>query len=398
MRFSPLVDRVAGKGASAWAIHMDALRQRESGRDVILLTVGDPDQAPPEPVIAATVDALRRRRTGYAPIVGYPEVRRAIAARVERRTGRPCSAENVIVVPGAQAGLFCALQCLAGSGDEVIVPEPMYATYEAVTRASGASLVNVALRPERGFHPSLAALARAITPRTRVVWINSPHNPTGAVLDRAEVEAIAQLCRRHDLWLVSDEVYEDLAFARPHVSPRSLPDMADCTVVVSSLSKSHAIPGFRLGWIVAPEALARHLFNLLLCMLYGGPPFIQDGALAALTRELPEAAALREDYRRRAALLAGILAEAPNCHATLPEGGMFVLLDVRATGLGSEAFARTLLEREGVAVLPCDGFGPSAVGHLRIALSAADATLEEAGRRIARLARALAPAEAGAPA
>lgn len=398
MRFSPLVDRVAGKGASAWAIHMDALRQRESGRDVILLTVGDPDQAPPEPVISAAVDALRRRRTGYAPIVGYPEVRRAIAARVERRTGRPCSAENVIVVPGAQAGLFCALQCLAGSGDEVIVPEPMYATYEAVTRASGASLVNVALRPERGFHPSLAALARAITPRTRVIWINSPHNPTGAVLDRAEVEAIAQLCRRHDLWLVSDEVYEDLAFARPHVSPRSLPDMADCTVVVSSLSKSHAIPGFRLGWIVAPEALARHLFNLLLCMLYGGPPFIQDGALAALTRELPEAAALREDYRRRAALLAGILAEAPNCHATLPEGGMFVLLDVRATGLGSEAFARTLLEREGVAVLPCDGFGPSAVGHLRIALSAADATLEEAGRRIARLARALAPAEAGAPA
>ena len=398
MRFSPLVDRVAGKGAGAWGIHFEAMRQRDAGRDIILLTVGDPDQPPPEPVIEATIDALRRHRTGYAPIVGFPEVRRAIAARVERRTGHPCAADNVVVVPGAQAGLFCALQCLAGPGDEVILPEPMYATYEAVAGACGTSLVNVPLRPEAGFHPDLDALARAVTPRTRVVWINSPHNPTGAVLARAEIEAIAGLCRRHDLWLLSDEVYEDLAFARPHVSPRSLPDMAERTVVVSSLSKSHAIPGFRLGWIIGPEALARHLFNLLLSMLYGGPPFIQDGALAALTRELPEAAAMREEYRRRAALLSGILADAPNCRVTPPEGGMFVLLDVRATGLGSEAFARTLLEREGVAVLPCDGFGPSAVGHLRISLTVADARLAEAGRRIVRLARLLAPAEAGAPA
>ena len=389
MRFSPLVDRVAGQGAGAWGIHFEAMRQRDAGRDVIFLTVGDPDQPPPEPVIEATVGALRRHRTGYAPIIGYPEVRRAIAARCERRTARPCAAENVVVVPGAQAGLFCALQCLAGPGDEVIVPEPMYATYEAVAGASGASLVNVPLRPEAGFHPDLAALALAVTPRTRVIWINSPQNPTGAVMSRAEIEAIAELCCRHDLWLLSDEVYEDLAFARPHVSPRSLPDMAERTVVVSSLSKSHAIPGFRLGWIIGPEALCRHLFNLLLCMLYGGPPFIQDGALAALARELPEVAAMREEYRSRAVLLSGILGDAPNCRVTSPEGGMFVLLDIRATGLGSEAFARTLLEKEGVAVLPCDGFGPSAVGHLRISLTVADARLAEAGRRIVRLARQL---------
>jgi len=218
LRFAPLVERVAGKGAGAWQIHFAAEQLRKAGRDIIFLTVGDPDQAPPEAVIEATVDSLRRHRTGYAPILGYPEVRAAIAERFAKRTGTPCTADNVVVVPGTPAGLYCALQCLAGPGDEVIVPEPMYATYEAVGGASGARLVNIPLRPERGFHPDLDALAKAITPRTRMIWINSPHNPTGAVFTRTEIERIAALCREHDLWLLSDEVYEDLAFARKHVS------------------------------------------------------------------------------------------------------------------------------------------------------------------------------------
>jgi len=390
MRYAPLVERIAGRGAGAWSVHFDAVRRREAGDDVILLTVGDPDQDPPQAVIEATVAALRRHRTGYAPIIGYPAVREAIAARVARRTGRACGAENVAVVPGTQGGLYCAVQCLAGPGDEVIVPEPIYATYAGVVGASGARLVTVPLRPETGFHPDLDALAAAVTPQTRVIWINSPHNPTGAVFTPAEIEAIAALCRRHDLWLLSDEVYEDLAFARPHVSAWSLPDTAERTVVVSSLSKSHALPGFRLGWVVGPPALARHLFNLLLSMTYGAPAFIQDGALLALSRDLPEVAALREAYRARAGMMSDLLREAPGCRVVPPEGGMFVLLDVRGTGLESAAFAARLLEREGVAVLPCDGFGPSAAGHLRIALSAPEKRLREAGERIVRFARGLA--------
>ena len=389
MRFSPLVDRVSGKGAGAWRIHMEAARRRDLGEDVIFLTVGDPDQAPPEPVIDATIEALRRHRTGYSSMIGFPRVREAIAARFQRRTGRQCTAENVVVTPGAQGGVFCALQCLAGPGDEVVVPEPIYSTYEAVVGASGTRLVTVPLRADRGFHPDLDAIAHAITPRTRVIWINSPHNPTGAVFTAEEIAGIAELCRRHDLWLLSDEVYEDLAFVRPHVSPWSLPDMAERTVVVSSLSKSHAMPGFRFGWIIGPPALSQHLFNLLLCMTYGSPAFIQDGVLPALEQELPEVAALREAYQARAGLLSGILAEASDCCAVPPEGGMFVLLDVRGTGLGSENFALALLEQQNVAVLPCDGFGPSAVGHLRISLTAPDPRLAEAGRRIVRFARGI---------
>ena len=387
MQFSPLVDRISGRGAGAWRIHAEAVRRRDTGADVIFLTVGDPDQAPPEPVISATIEALRRHRTGYSATVGYPRVREAIAARFQRRTGRPCAAENVVVTPGAQGGLFCALQCLAAPGDEVIVPEPIYATYAGVVGASGARLVTVPLCAGRGFHPDVDAIEHAITPRTRVIWINSPHNPTGVVFTAEEIAGIAEICQRHDLWLLSDEVYENLAYARPHISPWSLPGMTARTVVVSSLSKSHAMPGFRFGWIIGPAALSGHLFNLLLSLTYGSPMFIQDGVLPALETELPEVAAVCQAYQTRAAMLSGILAAAPNCRVAPPEGGMFALLDVRGTGLGSEDFAQGLLEQENVAVLPCDGFGASAAGYLRISLTAPDPRLEEAGRRIVRFAR-----------
>ena len=390
MRFSPLVDRIAGEETGAWRVHAEGVRSREAGHEVIFLTVGDPDQAAPAPVLDATIEALRRNRTGYSPIIGYPQVRTSVAERMHRRTGQPCSADNVVLTPGTQGGLFCAVNCLAGPGDEVILPEPIYGPYAGVIGASGARMVSVPLRAEKGFHPDLDSLACAVTPRTRVIWINSPHNPTGAVFTADEVAGVAALCREHDLWLLSDEVYEDLAFARPHTSPWSLPGMAERTIVASSLSKSHAMAGFRFGWVIGPPALSRHLFDFLLCMYFGGPAFIQDGAMAALGSELPEVTALRKTYRYRALLLSGILADAPNCRAIPPEGGMFVLFDVRGTGLGAQDFARQLLLGEDVALLPCDGFGPSAVGYLRIALTAPEPRLEEAGRRIVRFAQGLA--------
>ena len=390
MKFSPLADRLSVSGADAWIIHNEAVRLQVSGREVTFLTIGDPDQAAPEVVVEGAVASLRRGRKGYSPYAGLPSVRAAIAARIERRTGTSCAARNVIVMPGAQAGVYAALQCVAGPGDEVILPEPVYATYPAVIAATGATMVNVPLDPGRGFRPDLGAIERAVTPRTRAIWINTPHNPTGVVFDEAEMGAIAALCRGRDLWLISDEVYEDMAYARPHVGAWSLPGMTDRAIVVSSLSKSHAIPGFRFGWIAGPAPLVERVTNLVLCMLFGGPPFLQDGVLPALERDLPEVAALRETYRRRAADFSALLAEAAACRLTPPEGGMFALLDVRSTGLESLAFARRLLEEEGVAVLPCDAFGPSAAGHVRISLTLPEAELMAAGRKIVAFAARLA--------
>lgn len=184
MRFASLVERIAGPGAGAWRVHTRARELAAEGRAIVFLTVGDPDSPPPASVLAATIGALQAGRTHYSPIVGYPAVRAAVAARHAKQTGVATDADQVVLVPGAQAGLFAALACIAGPGDEVIVPEPIYATYAAVAGVSGATLVTVPLRSERGFHLDPDDLARRVTPETRVVWINSPHNPTGAVMTR----------------------------------------------------------------------------------------------------------------------------------------------------------------------------------------------------------------------
>ncbi|MGB8365143.1 MAG: pyridoxal phosphate-dependent aminotransferase [Rhizomicrobium sp.] len=386
---------VAGKGAGAWAVHNEALEARAAGRDITFLTVGDPDQPPARRVIDATIRALRDGHTGYPPTLGYPEVRAAVAQRVERRTGQKCSAANVAIVPGTQAALFSTVRCIIGEGDEVILPEPMYATYEAVGRSTGAHIVNVPLTSENRFHVDPETVAQAITPRTRAIWINSPHNPTGAVMTGAEIAAIAELCVRNDLWLLSDEVYEDIAFARAHVSPWSLPGMAQRTIVVASLSKSHALPGFRMGWVVGPTCLMEHLSNVIVAMFYATSGFIQLGALEALKSDLPEVDALRRDYQRRAELVGRILGDAPNCKFVPPEGGMFLLLDIRGLGLGSDEFARGLLHEKDVAVLPCDGLGPSVAGHLRIALTTNDDRLAKAAKQIVDYARELSSARPG---
>lgn len=389
MRYSSRTEGIAGRGSEAWMLHVLGAERKRAGHEVIFLTVGDPDFASPVAAVEAAVAGLRGGNTHYTDIVGFPELRAAIADWHYRTTGQRVTADEVVVAAGAQNALYSALQVIAGPGDEVIVPDPRYSTYEAVVGAAGATPVGVPLLPERGFHIDLEALAAAVTPRTRAILINSPHNPTGAVMTREEVEAVAEIARRHDLWLVSDEVYAALSFDSPHVSPGSLPGMAERTVVVSSLSKSHAMAGFRVGWAIGPRAFARHLFNLYLCMLYGSPGFIQDAGIAAIREAEGEVEQMREAYARRRDLVAPWLDRLPGLACRKPEGGMFAMADCRATGLGAFDFAKGLLEAQDVAILPGDGFGQQAEGFLRISLGLPDAALAEACRRIEAYCRSL---------
>lgn len=383
MRYSQLTQRIGGDGAAAWSIHYRALDRQTRGEDILLLSVGDPDFDTPPPIVQAAIDSLLNGHTHYTEVRGKRALRERIAARHRQRSGQPVDADQVVVLPGAQCGLFSVAQCLLDPGDEVIVPEPMYVTYEALFGACGARVVPVPLRAEFGFRLQAADVAAAITPRTRALAINSPHNPSGASLPRATWEAIAALCLDHDLWLMSDEVYSELLFEGEHVSPASLPGMAERTVTLNSLSKSHAMTGWRLGWAVAPRELAAHLENLALCMLYGLPEFIQDAACVALDSELPELAAMREAYRQRRDLVCRSLEGCPGLHVLKPDGGMFVMVDIRATGLSAQAFAECLLDRQGVSVLAGEAFGPSAAGHIRVGLVLGSAPLTEACRRIA---------------
>ncbi len=380
---SPLVERIAGRGAGAWALHVEAMAAKRRGEDVIVLSVGDPDFATPTGIVDAAVDALRAGDTHYTPIVGRPSLRAAVAERHTARTGLKVDPDQVVILAGAQNGLFACALCLTAPGDEVIVPVPMYVTYEATIGAAGARLVPVPCDPAGGFRPDPERLESAVSPRTSALFLANPNNPTGVVMRRDELEAIADIAIRHDLWVVSDEVYADLVFDGEHRSIAALPGMAERTVTVSSLSKSHAMPGWRTGWAIAPPELVPHLANLALCMLYGLPGFAQAAATKALTELDGEASRMRAHYRRRRNAVLEALAGISVIRCLKPEAGMFLLIDVRSTGLSSKEFARNLYRSTGVSVLDAAPFG-GADGFVRVSFSNDDGLLEEGCQRIAR--------------
>lgn len=384
MRYSALTQRIVGEGSAAWNIHYRALALREQGRDVLLLTIGDPDFDTPKPVVQAAIDSLLAGDTHYSDVRGNLALRSCIARRHHQRCGQIVDAEHVVVLPGAQCAVFSVAQCLLNPGDEVLVAEPMYVTYEGVFGACGARIVPVPVRAEQGFRVDPRDMAARITPRTRAMLLNSPNNPSGASLSLDDWQALARLCFAHDLWLISDEVYCDLLYEGQHFSPGSLPRMGERTATINSLSKSHAMSGWRVGWVIAPPTLAGHLSNLALCMLYGLPDFVQNAAVVALDSELPELAQMRDEYRRRRDLVCALLGQCPGLTPICPDGGMFVMVDVRRTGLDAQGFADRLLDDHGVSVLAGEAFGPSAAGHIRIGLVLDCERLAEACRRIAR--------------
>jgi arginine:pyruvate transaminase len=383
MKLSSLVTRIGGGGVDAWKIHSEAVAAVARGEDVIVLSVGDPEFAAPQAITEAAVTALRDGDTHYTTIAGRSTLRQRIAQHHSRLSGQPVGIENVIVVAGAQNGLFCASLCLCSAGDEVLVPEPLYLTYEATIRASGATLVPVPVHPDGGFRIDLDALQDAITPRTRAIFFATPCNPTGVVMHRDELQRIAALACEHDLWVVADEVYGALTFDTEHISIASLDGMAARTVTVSSLSKSHAMAGLRIGWVIAPAELIRHIGNLLLCMLYGGPGANQEAACLALDQYDTITRDIRATYLRRRDLVHGLLAAVPGLSCPSPQAGMFMMVDVRGTGLSSNDFAWGLLRQGGVSVLDAQAFGPSARGFVRLGLVVDDTRLREACQRIA---------------
>lgn len=383
MRCSSFVERISGDSVSAWDIHYAAVDARGRGEDVIVLSVGDPDFATDKAICDAAVLALRAGDTHYTHVLGRPLLREAIAAKQTALLGLPIGAEQVALVAGAQNGLFATALCLFQQGDEVLVPEPMYLTYEACIHASGARIATIEQPAANGFRLTAAALEAAITDKTRGIALATPCNPTGNVYSREELEAVADVARRHDLWVISDEVYGQITYDRTHLSIATLPGMAERTVILNSLSKSHAMTGWRVGWVVAPPTLVGHLDNLLLCMLYGLPGFIQEAALKALELDDEIVGQARELYRRRRDLVVAGLGQVAELDCRTPEAGMFMLVDVRRTGLSSMDFAWQLFRQTGVSVLDAQAFGASAEGFVRISFTVADDDLKEACKRIA---------------
>ncbi|WP_448581820.1 pyridoxal phosphate-dependent aminotransferase, partial [Thermaurantiacus sp.] len=337
---------LAAGGAEAFAILDRARALQSQGRDIIALSIGQPEAPAPAAAIAAAQAALAAGRTGYAPLLGEPALRRAIAE------ARGVAADEVVVLPGAQAALAAVLHLVCGEGDEVLSPDPHYATYAGTAASAGARLVGVAMDPP-AFALDVGRLAQAITARTRAVLVNSPANPTGRTIDAAGFRALAALCLAHDLWLISDEVYSALTYSGGHVSAL-VHGPPGRTIVLDSLSKSHAMTGFRIGWAIAPACLMPAFEEWSAAAIFGVAPFVQDAAIAALAVPEAELRAYRASFARRAGLAADTLGSLPGCTLAPPDGGMFVFLHVGGDDL---AFARALLEEARVCVLPGSAFG-----------------------------------------
>ena len=389
MRYAPVTDRLADLGGAKWEVHALARRMQAAGEAVIELTIGEPDVATPPALLETAARSMAAGRTGYSNGRGEPALVAALAARYTARRGREIGRDQVMCLPGTQTTLYAILQTLVTSGDEVLVGDPMYATYEGLIHATGATVVPVPLRPDAGFRIQPTDIAARITPRSRVLFLNSPHNPTGAVLSRDDLTALCRLAAEHDLWVLCDEVYEDLCFPGvTFASPLDLPDYADRVIVASSISKSHAAPGFRSGWCVGPAEFCTRLLPLSETMLFGSQPFIADMTAEAVSSPSPIAAEMMARFQRRAQLIHDRLQGTAGIHVHMPQAGMFALLDIRATGLSGDAFARALLAQAKVAVMPGESFGTALAGWVRLSLTQPDDRIVEACTRIATFAAA----------
>jgi aspartate/methionine/tyrosine aminotransferase len=382
MKFSSVVERIAGEGAEAWLIHYKARAAQERGEDVIVLSIGDPDLPAPAPVLERALEALRAGDLRYTPAAGRHAVREAIAAAHMHRTGQPVNADNVIFLSGTQNALFAASMCIAGPGDEVLAMEPLYPSYPATIQASGARMVRVPAPASAGFRPDLNLLQKAITPRTRALFFATPNNPSGVILSEQELAAIGEIARRHSLWLVADEVYAGLAPGGrvPGVAAR-LPEQV---ITVSSISKSHSLPGLRAGWLVGPKPLIKHAESLAMCMLFGLPGFIQEATITALEVADQAESRIRDLCTARRDMLLQGLDGVRGIRCCVPDAGMFTLMDVRGTGLSGYDFMCGLYESERLSVIDGGAFGAETRGFVRLCFAADEATLSEAVVRIRR--------------
>src|ERR1700733_13366526 len=382
MQYSDLVKRVAGDGADAWKTHYAASSAKHRGEDVIILSVGDPDLDTPQAVIDRAVERMRGGDTHYTAVAGREPLRVAIAQAHARRTGQPVEADTVIFLAGAHNALFTASLCLAGPGDEVLAFEPLYPTYPATIEASGARMVRVPVQAGSGFRPDLAALEAAITPRSRAIFFATPNNPSGHVMSTADLAAIGELASRHALWIVVDEVYAGLApGGRVPSLAAQLPEQC---VTISSLSKSHAMPGWRAGWLVGPTQLVIHAEAMAQCMLFGLPGFVQEAAVTALGMADEAESRIREYCAGRRDILIAGLQGLRGVRCCVPDAGMFSLVDVRGTGLSGYDFMCELYRTERVSVLDGGAFGKETRGFVRVCYATDEDLLRRALERIRR--------------
>ncbi|MDQ6721759.1 MAG: pyridoxal phosphate-dependent aminotransferase [Candidatus Dormibacteraeota bacterium] len=383
IRFAERMSRLGTEGA--FVVLAKARRLEADGKKIVHLEIGEPDFATPDNIIEAGISALQNGYTHYTPASGIMEARQAVAGFVTRTLKTEVDPTEVVLVPGSKNVLLFTLLACIEPGDEVILPDPAYPAYASQVNFIGAVPKLVTLREETGFRMDLDQLANLVTPKTRMLIINTPQNPTGGILTEEDVRFVCELAHKHDLLVVSDEIYSQLVYGFQHVSPLSQPGMRERTVLMDGLSKSYAMTGWRLGYAVAPKALAAKLDQLMINSSSCAAGFTQMAAIEALSAPESEHAVHRmvKVFERRRDLVVDGLNTIPGMRCAKPQGSFYAFPNIEGTGFDERELADRLLTEAGVAVLPGTAFGAAGKGYIRLAYTQSE---DELGRGLKQIA------------
>jgi aspartate aminotransferase len=367
---------------TAFSVLARAKELERAGRDVIHLEIGEPDFDTPPHICDAATAAMRAGHTHYCPSAGLIELREAAAAYLGRTRNLPIRAEHVLVANGAKPFLFFGILATCNPGDEVVYPDPGFPIYESAIRWVGAVPVALPLHEDRDFVFDPAELEARLSPRTKLVILNSPQNPTGGVAGREELAEAARLIERTDAWVLSDEVYSEMLYEGDFASIASEPGMLERTILLDGFSKTFAMTGWRCGYAAVPEPLVDPLVRFFVNSTSCVPPFVQLAGVAALEGPMDDVAAMMAEFRARRALVVEGLNDLPGVSCRVPRGAFYAFPNVAATGLAADDLARRLLEEEGVAVLAGSAFGRVGVDNLRLSYANSKENLTRALERM----------------
>ena len=358
--------------------------------DVISLGIGEPDFVSPQPIIDAAKASLDAGMTGYTANLGLADLRVAIAGEMDRLYGLTYAPKNEIIATiGASEAMLLAMLAVVDPGDEVLIPEPCFVSYGPLVEFCGGTVVWVPTRAENDFQVTAEDIRSRITDKTKMLFLGYPNNPTGAVLRRDTLEAIAEVVVEHDLFVLSDEIYDRLVYGeahdRGHVSVPTLPGLYERTILLGGFSKGYAMTGWRIGYACAPKPIMDQMYKAHQYVVMSAPTMSQVGALAGIREAQDDVETMRQAYdARRRVIVDGL--NAAGLPTFEPEGAFYAFPDITSTGLSSEDFAQRLLQEEHVACVPGSAFGPSGEGYLRCSYATALDKVEEAVRRITRFA------------
>jgi aspartate aminotransferase len=382
-RIASRISQLTGEGALA--VFSRAKELERQGRSIIHLELGEPDFHPAAPVVDAVRNAVAAGRDRYVSTRGMSPLRVAIAEYLQRTRRLQVSPEEVLVAPGCKMALSLAMMALLEPGDEVLYPDPGFPIYPSFSRGLGAKAISFGLEERNHFQPDLDEIARKITLRTTMLIFNSPNNPTGTVFSGEALQQIAELAKKHDLWVISDEIYARILFSGEYESIWSLPGMSERTIIIDGFSKSFAMTGWRLGYAVAPKRVVDAMDMLVLNTFTCTAEFTQVAAIEALRDSTHAVDAMVAEYRTRRDLFVAGLNRIAGFRSQTPQGAFYAWVNIEDTGLTAEEVQKLLLEEAGVAGIAGAAFGANGRNYLRFSLVSAPHLLEEALERMQRV-------------